>query len=115
MSRHTLYGSVLFLSIVHSNKVAQVFNKTSADCDFALFKTPDTPNSVVVVLIVVVLVAIVEVLVPRVVRIVLSRTPIVVIGKTALNNQTLRAMESRRRRRVVPGSLRAVCFSAGKI
>ncbi len=31
------------------------------------------------------------------------------------NKQTLRAMESRRRGRVVPGSLRAGCFSAGKI
>ncbi len=30
-------------------------------------------------------------------------------------NQSLRAMESRRRGRVVPGSLRAGCFSAGKI
>ena len=29
--------------------------------------------------------------------------------------QPLRAMESRRRGRVVPGSLRAGCFSAGKI
>ncbi len=29
--------------------------------------------------------------------------------------QSLRAMESRRRGRVVPGSLRAGCFSAGKI
>jgi hypothetical protein len=67
--------------------VAQALLKTCADCDFALFKTPDTPNSVVVVLIVVVLVAIAEVLVPRVVRIVLGRTPIVVIGKTSLNNQ----------------------------
>ena len=28
---------------------------------------------------------------------------------------SLRAMESRRRGRVVPGSLRAGCFSAGKI
>ena len=88
MSRHTLYGSVLFLSIVHSNKVAQaLLKKTCADCDFALFKTPDTPNSVVVVLIVVVLVAIAEVLVPRVARVVLGRNPVVVIVKTALNNQ----------------------------
>ena len=89
MSRHTLYGSVLFLSIVHSNKVAQVFNnliRPAPICDFALFKTPDTPNPKIIVLIVVVLVAIVEVLVPRVARIVLGRTPIVVIGKTALNN-----------------------------
>ena len=31
------------------------------------------------------------------------------------NDPTLRAMESRRRGRVVPGSLRAGCFSAGKI
>ena len=30
-------------------------------------------------------------------------------------NPSLRAMESRRRGRVVPGSLRAGCFSAGKI
>ena len=36
-----------------------------------LFKTPDSPNPVCVVLIVVVLVAIVEILVPRVVSIVL--------------------------------------------
>jgi hypothetical protein len=88
MSRHTLYGSVLFLSIVHSNKVAQaLLKKTCADCDFALFKTPDTPNPKIIVLIVVALVAIVEVLVPRVARVVLGRTPVVVIGKTALNNQ----------------------------
>ena len=30
-------------------------------------------------------------------------------------DRSLRAMESRRRGRVVPGSLRAGCFSAGKI
>ncbi|HHG8516291.1 TPA: hypothetical protein ACPYPU_002095 [Legionella pneumophila] len=64
--------------------------KTCADCDFALFKTPDTTDPAFVVLIVVVLVAIVEVLVPGVVRRIagkLGRTPVVVIGKTALNNE----------------------------
>ncbi len=34
---------------------------------------------------------------------------------TATITPSLRAMESRRRGRVVPGSLRAGCFSAGKI
>jgi len=48
-----------------------------------LFKTPDRKNVVVVVLIVVVLVTIVEILFPRIVVIVLRRTPIVVISKTA--------------------------------
>ena len=33
----------------------------------------------------------------------------------AVKTPPLRAMESRRRGRVVPGSLRAGCFSAGKI
>jgi len=47
-----------------------------------LVKTPDRPNTVVVVLIVVVLVAIVEVLFPGVVAAVLARTPIVVARKT---------------------------------
>jgi hypothetical protein len=42
-------------------------------------KTPYWPNVVGVVLIVVVLVAIVEVLVPGVVRVVLSRRPVVVL------------------------------------
>ena len=42
-------------------------------------KTPYRPNVVGVVLIVVVLVAIVEVLVPGVVRVVLSRGPVVVL------------------------------------
>ncbi len=38
-------------------------------------------------------------------------------GENFSENQLhpLRAMESRRRGRVVPGSLRAGCFSAGKI
>jgi len=50
-----------------------------------LFKTPDRTNVVVVVvvLIVVVLVTIVEILFPRIVVIVLRRTPIVGISKTA--------------------------------
>ena len=48
-----------------------------------LFKTPNSANIVVVVLIVVVLVTIVEILFPRIVVIVLRRTPIVVISKTA--------------------------------
>jgi len=48
-----------------------------------LFKTPDRTNVVVVVLIVVVLVTNVEILFPRIVVIVLRRTPIVVISKTA--------------------------------
>ena len=48
-----------------------------------LFKTPNSANVVVVVLIVVVLVTIVEILFPRIVVIVLRRTPIVVISKTA--------------------------------
>ncbi|HBD9439178.1 TPA: hypothetical protein ACWM1T_001759 [Legionella pneumophila] len=55
-----------------------------------MFKTPNAPNPKIVVLIVVVLVAIVEFLVPGVVRRVagkLGRTPVVVIGKTALNNE----------------------------
>ena len=81
------YGYVLFLSIIHPNKVAQALLKTRADCDFALFKTPDTTDPAFVVLIVVVLVAIVEVLVPGVVRIVLRRTPVVRAGKTVLNNE----------------------------
>ena len=41
-----------------------------------LFKTPNSSNTVVVVLIVVVLVTIVEVLVPRIVVIELRRTPV---------------------------------------
>jgi len=49
-----------------------------------LFKTPNSANIVVVVvLIVVVLVTIVEILFPRIVVIVLRRTPIVGISKTA--------------------------------
>jgi hypothetical protein len=50
-----------------------------------LFKTPSTTDVVSVVLIVVVLVAVVEILVPRIVRfvLVLRRTPIVVVSKTA--------------------------------
>jgi hypothetical protein len=47
-----------------------------------LFKTPHTPHIVCVILIVVVLIAIVEVLFPRVVSIVLGRTPIVVGSET---------------------------------
>ncbi len=35
--------------------------------------------------------------------------------KFCTKHRPLRAMESRRRGRVVPGSLRAGCFSAGKI
>ncbi|HAT1597769.1 TPA: hypothetical protein U6356_002935 [Legionella pneumophila] len=46
------------------------------DCDFALFKTPDTPNRLFVVLIVVVVVTRREVHVPRVVVVVLRRTPV---------------------------------------
>ena len=46
-------------------------------------KTPHWPDVVGVVLIVVVLVAIVEVLVPRVVRIVLRRGPVVVIHESS--------------------------------
>jgi hypothetical protein len=46
-------------------------------------KTPNWPNIVGVVLIVVVLIAIVEVLVPCVVRIVLRRGPVVVIHKSS--------------------------------
>ena len=42
-------------------------------------------------------------------------TPFVVVNRKKRPIQTLRAMESRRRGRVVPGSLRAGCFSAGKI
>ncbi len=42
----------------------------------ALFKIPDSPNIIVVVLVVVVLVAIVEVLVPGVVVVILRRTPV---------------------------------------
>ena len=41
-----------------------------------LFKTPNCPDTFVVVLIVVVLVTIVEVLVPRIVVVVLRRTPV---------------------------------------
>jgi len=50
-----------------------------------LFKIPNTANIVGIVLIVVVLVAVVEILVPRIVRfvLVLRRTPIVVVSKTA--------------------------------
>ena len=48
-----------------------------------LFKIPNSTNPICVVLIVVVLVAIVEVLFPRVVVIVLGRTPIVGTSKTA--------------------------------
>jgi len=49
------------------------------------FKTPHGTNPFVVVLVVVVLVATIEVLVPRVVRIVLRRTP-VVVGNKASNS-----------------------------
>ena len=52
---------------------------------WCLLKTPNSTHSVCVVLIVVVLVAIVEVLVPRVVTIVLRRTPVVVTSKTTHN------------------------------
>lgn len=48
-----------------------------------LFKTPDCTDPVIVVLIVVVLVSIVEILFPRVVVIVLRRTPIVVVRESA--------------------------------
>jgi len=47
-----------------------------------LFKTPNSPHIVCVVLVVVVLIAIVEVLVPCVVVIVLAGTPIVGTSKT---------------------------------
>ena len=50
-----------------------------------LFKIPNCTHVVCVVLVVVVLVAIVEVLIPGVVIIVLTGTPIVVIGKTTNN------------------------------
>ena len=53
--------------------------------NLVLSKTPDSTNSVCVVLIVVVLVAIVEELVPRVVVIDLRGTPVVVNGKTTHN------------------------------
>jgi hypothetical protein len=49
-------------------------------------KTPNWPNIVGVVLIVVVLVAIVEVLVPRVVSVVLRRGPVVVVHKSSNSN-----------------------------
>jgi len=45
-------------------------------------KTPNWADIVVVVLVVVILVAVVEVLIPRVSRIVLRRTPVVVSNKT---------------------------------
>ena len=48
-----------------------------------MFKTPNSPNPFVVVLVVVVLVAIVEILIPRVVRVVLCGTPIPRTRKTA--------------------------------
>lgn len=48
-----------------------------------LFKTPNSSNSFVVVLVVVVLIAIVEILVPCVVSAVLRRTPVIGIRKTA--------------------------------
>jgi len=57
--------------------------KITPELHSALFKTPNRPDAKAVVLIVVVLVAIVEVLVPCVVSIVLRRTPIVVVSKTA--------------------------------
>jgi hypothetical protein len=53
-----------------------------ADILTVLFKTPDRSNIVCVVLVVVVLIAIVEVLIPCVVIIVLTGTPIVGSGKT---------------------------------
>ncbi len=46
-------------------------------------KTPDRTNAQRVVLVVVVLIAIVEILVPRVVRVVLTRTPVIVASKPA--------------------------------
>ena len=52
-----------------------------------LFKTPRTPNGICVVLVVVVLVAITEILVPRVVRIVLGRTPVRGAGKATRHNK----------------------------
>jgi hypothetical protein len=57
----------------------------SNDCptakSFVLFKTPNCPNIVVVVLIVVVLIAIVEILFPRIVVVVLCRTPVPISRK----------------------------------
>jgi hypothetical protein len=53
-----------------------------ADILTVLFKTPNCTHIVCVVLVVVVLIAIVEVLIPGVVVIVLTRTPIVGSGKT---------------------------------
>ena len=53
--------------------------------NLVMSKTPNSTDSVCVVLIVVVLVAIIEVLVPRVVVIDLRGTPVVVTGKTAHN------------------------------
>ena len=40
---------------------------------------------------------------------------VLMISVQKIKNHSLRAMESRRRGRVVPGSLRAGCFSEGKI
>jgi hypothetical protein len=54
---------------------------TTAEVDAG--KTPDRTNPQRVVLVVVVLIAIVEILVPRVVRVVLTRTPVIVASKPA--------------------------------
>jgi len=75
-------------------KAAAYYKKIPGNCipgsNSGLFKIPDSPNPFVVVLIVVVLVAIVEILVPRVVSIVLRRTPIVIISETA-NSEKVKA------------------------
>ena len=66
---------------------ASHFHSARPSVDLVLFKTPHTPNPQSVVLVVVVLVAIVEVLVPRVVRIVLSRAPVVRRREAANHNE----------------------------
>ncbi|OPZ96517.1 MAG: hypothetical protein BWY70_01740 [Bacteroidetes bacterium ADurb.Bin408] len=75
-------------------KAAAYYKKIPGICipgfNSVLFKTPDGPNPIIVVLIVVVLVAIVEILVPRVVSIVLRRAPIVIISETA-NSEKVKA------------------------
>jgi hypothetical protein len=56
---------------------------------FVLLKTPNGTDIFVVVLIVVVLIAIVEVLFPRIVVVVLRRTPVPISRKTASINKSV--------------------------
>ncbi len=59
--------------------IAHTFTTAEANAG----KTPDRTNPQRVVLVVVVLIAIIQILVPRVVRVVLTRTPVIVASKPA--------------------------------